>query len=380
MREFKINEYITLKMDEDGKTNIFIRDKLFKQCKFLLLNIPVEETNNADEISSIDEAEEYLDKTLEINKKEGLSILPETEFFAHCSNLQVWAELGYNTDLLHRNLAFPLLKVLSKEGDQTATQKFKEEIARRYKYGNYTVQAFLFEEGYLKLLSFEEILSGILEPEDADFMANFVHLSERYSLIPVLDLLRDLPRDNKFFFSVKNGRIMELELILDNKINKIPSSMENLTGLYDLRIIITAESELFGESFSLQSVRNLNIFCHSYARIPDLLFYFPNVRDLYITGNHLIQPSIELEKSLSMLNNLENLKLSFLNLLIIPDSIKNLKKLKVLSLHNLPLKSLPIAIIKDLLLEDLILVGNDNLQISEVVINNLKKRIRVTYR
>ncbi len=42
MKEFNVNEYITLKL-EDGRTNIYIKGELFRQCKFLLLNIPVEE-------------------------------------------------------------------------------------------------------------------------------------------------------------------------------------------------------------------------------------------------------------------------------------------------------------------------------------------------
>ncbi len=58
MNEFKVNEYITLRMDdyEDGITNIFIKGKLFRQCKFLLLIRPVE--NKFDEILSIEEAKE----------------------------------------------------------------------------------------------------------------------------------------------------------------------------------------------------------------------------------------------------------------------------------------------------------------------------------
>ena len=36
--EFKINKYITLKL-ENCKTNIYVEGELFNQCKFLLLNI-----------------------------------------------------------------------------------------------------------------------------------------------------------------------------------------------------------------------------------------------------------------------------------------------------------------------------------------------------
>ena len=36
MKEFKINEFIKLKF-ENGKTNIYVNDKLFNQCKYILI-------------------------------------------------------------------------------------------------------------------------------------------------------------------------------------------------------------------------------------------------------------------------------------------------------------------------------------------------------
>ncbi|KKM75459.1 hypothetical protein LCGC14_1390000 [marine sediment metagenome] len=71
-------------------------------------------------------------------------------------NLQVWAENGYDTRLLHRNIAFPLLNQLSKEGDLTAKKVFKEEIAVRFSSGHETVMNFLLEGKYLEILSKEE--------------------------------------------------------------------------------------------------------------------------------------------------------------------------------------------------------------------------------
>jgi len=50
---------------ENGKTNIYIEGKLFKQCKFLLLFIPTEDVLSLEEINSIDEASATLDFSLE---------------------------------------------------------------------------------------------------------------------------------------------------------------------------------------------------------------------------------------------------------------------------------------------------------------------------
>ena len=127
MKEFIVNEYITLKL-EDGKVNIYVNGELFRQCKFLLINIPIEEISSFDDIESIDEAAERLSRNLEHHK---IEIPPETEFWGHCSNLQVWVEHNYDTKLLAQNLAFPLLKKLSSL-DPIARRIFKEEIAKRF--------------------------------------------------------------------------------------------------------------------------------------------------------------------------------------------------------------------------------------------------------
>ncbi|HEC41019.1 hypothetical protein LCGC14_0685730 [marine sediment metagenome] len=109
VKEFRVNNLISLRL-EDNKTILYVNNQEFKQCKYLLLDIPDDEIEDVQEVKSIDEAAEILDNSMEYDK---LGILPEEEFTAHCSNLQAWVENHYNTDLLHRNLAFPLLKILS---------------------------------------------------------------------------------------------------------------------------------------------------------------------------------------------------------------------------------------------------------------------------
>jgi len=76
-------------------------------------------------------------------------------------NLQVWAEYNYNTDYLHRNLAFPLLRALTDAGDLKAKKVFKNEIGRRYESGGEATREYLREEGFLKYLTDEELNSLI---------------------------------------------------------------------------------------------------------------------------------------------------------------------------------------------------------------------------
>ena len=79
-------------------------------------------TVRSENFLSIDRLAENLDKTLELNDSldnQDYQINSEMEFWAHCSNIQAWAENNYDTQMLHSNLSFPLLKKLN----QTKSQK-----------------------------------------------------------------------------------------------------------------------------------------------------------------------------------------------------------------------------------------------------------------
>jgi small GTP-binding protein len=153
--KFKVNKYITLRL-ENRKTVIYVRGKKFQQCKYLLLDIPVDETKDYGEIESIDEAEEKLQPPWEIRNRCEHQISPETEFWGHCSNIQAWEKFGYDTRILHRNLAFPLLKALVNAGDRQAKKVFKEEIAIRLESGYPSVVIYLLSQGYLEYLDKDE--------------------------------------------------------------------------------------------------------------------------------------------------------------------------------------------------------------------------------
>ncbi len=154
--EFIINKYLNLRL-EYGNTNIYVGGRLLKQCKDLLLDIPVNNTKNYSEIDSIDEVAEKLDHSMERGKPRKYHISPDIEFWGHCSNLQVWYENNYDTRILHSNLAFPLLTALAKEGDPLAKKVFKKEIALRLASGYPSVVKYLINEKYLQHFNKEEL-------------------------------------------------------------------------------------------------------------------------------------------------------------------------------------------------------------------------------
>ncbi|KKM72318.1 hypothetical protein LCGC14_1421710, partial [marine sediment metagenome] len=330
----------------DGKTVLFVNNREFKQCKILLLNVLVGD-QSVEETNSIDGFAEKLDFKMEYEKEE-VDITEEEEFLGHCSNLQAWVENNYDTNLLHRSIAFPLLKTLSEEGDRFAKQRFDEEVARRYKHGNDTVQRFLYEEGYISNLSNEDILKGFLSVEEAIFMEKIMGDWEQYSLIPHFGYLRKKARGKELYISLEDGKIRELEIAINRSRQSIPKEIENLQNLYSLDIFIEERcaGKIFNEMFCLPSVRSLDINCSVPETIPDSFDYFPNLHHLRISGNKTFKcPSVSFESSFKKITNLEWLDLNSVRLESIPNSIINLKKLERLSLFKTTLKTLPVPLI-----------------------------------
>ena len=152
MLEFKINDFITLKL-ENGLTNIYIKDKKFEfYCDRLVVVIQSDNLSNFDDLESIDDLNQDQSSL-------NVSISPKEEFWGHCSNLQSWEENEYNTALLHSSLSFPLLKKLTEVGDPIANKFFKNEIGKRFVSKNPNTSKFLVEEDYLNFLNDEEFAS-----------------------------------------------------------------------------------------------------------------------------------------------------------------------------------------------------------------------------
>ena len=64
MKKFIVNEHLSLRLEEK-KTHIYVSGKKIRQCMFLLLEIPIKEISSLNEITSIDEASELLDRSEE---------------------------------------------------------------------------------------------------------------------------------------------------------------------------------------------------------------------------------------------------------------------------------------------------------------------------
>lgn len=324
MQEFKVNKYLNLKL-ENNETIIYVSGKKYRQCKYLLLEIPIDNINSFNEIDSIDEAVEALDQSLEpfeedrLNSgKEYIKLPPEVEFWGHCSNLQAWANFNYDTRLLHSNLAFPLLKELMNAGDTNAKKKFKAEIAKRLLAGNFSTIEFLYEEGYVNYLTREEFWS--IFDEDGEILFDIEKKIEQFKEITDVDLegqkikrLVKKKRQERFYFHLGH------DIVIDNGPMVFTFEMGKVTG-----IGIWGDFRDFPLSLRKNSILKLKESPESISRLEQLKI--------------LVLNEIGLEKfpqSITSLKLLEFLSLSHNNLKSIPQFIDKLENLKYLELYNI---------------------------------------------
>ncbi len=204
VKEFKVNSYISLKF-ENEETILYVSGERFIQCKHLLINIPKSKFKVQSGLESIDEAEEKL----KLKEPPFALIDPRVEFWGHCSNLQVWAENDYNTLLLHKNLAFPLLRKLVEVDDFKAKQVFKEEICKRLESGNKKVIEYLKEEGYLDYLSNEELLNALLKTDEAEAIIDIEnYIGKKLNIY--LDFFEMDPKSP--FVTIEKNHLLQLDL------------------------------------------------------------------------------------------------------------------------------------------------------------------------
>ena len=110
-QEYHVNEFISLKLTSRS-TFIYVNEQIFSGCKYLLISIPLESMEDWDHYDSMDEiiaaTNRSRGKGMNTEPK-AEALTPEEAFIGHCSNLQAWAENGYDYRLLDTRLSIPII-------------------------------------------------------------------------------------------------------------------------------------------------------------------------------------------------------------------------------------------------------------------------------
>ncbi|MHA1291842.1 MAG: leucine-rich repeat domain-containing protein [Promethearchaeota archaeon] len=338
----------------------------------MLLEIPVNEIRSFDDIESIDDAAKRLDRSMEEGSNIDVLISPETEFWGHCSNLQAWYEYGYDTRLLHSNLAFPLLEKLVNVGDPSAKKVFKEELAKRLIAGSYSIIELMFGMDYIDLFSKEEVRYILEELNENKF--------EKYEYYEVTSfyLLEKLIKmgDEKAKQFVKEMVLKSLskgfhskicELYFHNFVDCV--SREEFWSVFGADGKVLSEIErnirkykiIDGKKVYEKKFEEYNYFKlwdDIYPEIGSMVFKFKKGRvtgiGIFGNGSEIAEASdyynyenvynLEINKlseSIGKLNSLKVLILRNLGIKMLPETIKNLKELKVFSISGNSLTKLP---------------------------------------
>ncbi|MFX0031082.1 MAG: leucine-rich repeat domain-containing protein [Candidatus Hermodarchaeota archaeon] len=381
VKEFKVNEFLKLKL-ENGKTNIYVKNRVFRQCMYLLLNIPKDKIHKYDHIESIDEAAESLDRSMERDFRVRSQITPEEEFLGHCSNIQAWADNDYDTRILHRNLAFPLLKRLADIGDPLAMKRFKEEVAIRYASGYPSVMQYLTQRGYLNYLTseeFESIINDIESPLITDISkkinlylnqsdnANVIKeisysiggllktLKFKHSYLLLTRVLKEIPEEarQKFieiicynFQSSKSFPMLDFVKSIENHYNNIKLNYI----CYESKFI----GFLTGNKLNLRQ-RGITEF----EKVEGIRKNANEVEEIDLSKNHISKV-----KGFEEFLNLHTLKLNYNNIREI-NGLELCEKLRILELNNNQISSLD-SLNKLKYLEKLSIRNNSIEEISEI--------------
>ncbi|TFG21550.1 MAG: leucine-rich repeat domain-containing protein [Promethearchaeota archaeon] len=383
MGEFKVNEYITLKL-EDGRTNIYVGGKPFIQCKYILMRKTAYELEDLlKDLKSVDEIVDYTNSLKKV-KHEVVNIPDETKFFVHCSNMQLWAENNYDTRFLHSNLAFPLLKKLSNPeiNDPKAKRAFKDEIAKRFQSGYPSVIEFLIRKRYLDYLNAEEI-DTLFEGLDLELI-----IKQKPRILIALynssTRSRTLKtKKNKSLYNLRHYDYPIMKALIWNNYSYIKTlnrdDMNNLFKKFDYSLILREDPkygyQILDRLIELKApnVREFYknwIFNESESFLKKMLINneIPFFLDLYSILNspiHIYQPNVfqgrppPLSPCITIVNKrIVNLNLRGCVLDKIPDSIGKLTNLKRIDLLKNALKSLPASMSNLKLLKELELSDN----------------------
>ena len=383
LHKFQINDLISLEL-KDNYIYVYINNKEVLVCKGVAVDIRLADLRELEKIESVDDLSDKYGKKENHETKRLIS--PEDEFLVHCSNIQAWAESGYNTKLIHSNIVFPLLRILNEVGDSQARKVYKEEIVKRYKQGSRRVQRYLASEGYLKTLNnterellFKENLEEIKQIEDSIKIklkfANNVELSYGIELYNgEIEGLRINCKHSKIPHQIKNLKNLK-KLILESFIDtRLPDWIGSLSEMEHLNLSNNQLEEIPNSIGKLNKLKYLNLGVNKITKLPKSISNLQNLRIFYLHRNQINK----FPNGICALKELRRLILARNSIESVPVEILNVKELFEFNLDFNPIESLPLEIF---FLPKLhfISLRDSKIKINEKISELIKKRDLIVY-
>jgi len=385
-KKYAINKFISLRL-EGKETNIYLGGKKFKQCNKILLSVPLNDAENYDSIDELIYKDNVGISSNEVfllpqGRSNFQKLEPFEEFWAHCSNLQAWVEMNYDTRFLNFMLSFPILKRLAELGDDTAIKVFKDEIAKRFSTGYPPVVKYLVLEGYLDYLNNEETrtlvqniekleLSGISLDSIPKFVFKAKKLKELYlnencitEIGHEIGLIKELKTFDARYNLIQKiseniGCLTKLTYLNleKNKVKIIPESIGNLLSLQELYISLNLVDKLPSSIGTLKNLRRLDVSRNRISDLPDNISSLLNLEYLDISENQFHY----FPELIGKLTSLNSLNISNNNIKIVPNIINLPEKLVNLDFSNNFLEEIPVCI-----------ANLNNLEILYLIFNGIK--------
>lgn len=315
----------------------------------------------------------------------------------------MWAENRYNTNIIHSNLAFPLLAKLVQKGDQVAKRVFKKEVVKKLSSGflptilkliymGYTYDLDLYDyetsfEEMRKVMNQEDLQLVIREESEISsgggYLGNYEKLALKYSLnhkeLKIIKEIefhigRFIPHfDNDSIkgplMHIENNTIKSLALdginlshvpeiiseldnvvklgLSNNNLKKVPSEIGGMNSLKILSVNNNLLERLPRSISKLENLETLILSGNKFSKIPLSIFSsLENLRVLLMTKNNISY----IPKEIMQLKGLKRLYLGENNIKVIPKEIAQLQELEALDLNSNKIKSIPkeIALLRKL--------------------------------
>ncbi|MHA1683219.1 MAG: leucine-rich repeat domain-containing protein [Promethearchaeota archaeon] len=119
-------------------TFIIVDGKVLNMCKHLAITMDdamLEATADLETIDDIISMAKKLVPEREMRRKVRELVSGEEEFWAHCSNVQAWYDMGYDMRVIDSRLGARILEAMSEAGDPNAKQIFQTQMRDRLEAG-----------------------------------------------------------------------------------------------------------------------------------------------------------------------------------------------------------------------------------------------------